>query len=150
MPERSVEVNQIVRIVLQRLQYALARVPDPRGIQSALMVVAVASGCGDVPVEPDESLSREAPTLLHDEPDGPNSGRSDTWLTDELLESWYGVTTDSEGNATGRNLTNNEVTGRIPAEVGKLRQLRRKNTSGPWSWSTISLLMNVLSRRTVI
>ena len=115
------------------------------------MIVAVASGCGNGPVErePDESIPREVSIILHDEPDGPRSGSSDNWLTEQLLESRYGVTTDSEGNATGRDLPNNEMTGRIPAEVGRLQQPRRKNTRGSWSWPTICLLMNVLSRRTV-
>ena len=109
-----------------------------RGIGLALMAVAVASGCEE-PVEPPpgESLAREVLTLLYGELDGPDWNRSDNWVTDQPPGSWYGVTTDSEGNVTGLHLPNNELAGSIPRELGKLRHLEILNLAGNSLWGPI-------------
>ena len=148
MPERGVGANRIMRTVPRSLRYAPALAQGLMCIRPACMDISEAGGCGNAPVEPDKSLSREVSTLLPGEPDGPDSGRSDNRVTDRPLEPWYCVRTDSEGHATGRDLPDHEMTGRIPAEAGKLGQPRRKNAPGSWSWSTISLPMNVLPMRT--
>lgn len=46
------------------------------------------------------------------------------WVTDAPLGSWYGVSTDSEGNVTGLKLDENGLTGSIASAVANLWSLR--------------------------
>ena len=49
--------------------------------------------------------------------------RGDNWLSDLPLDMWYGVTTDPDGAVTKLTLSNNNLTGRIPDEIGSLQNL---------------------------
>ena len=67
---------------------------------------------------------------------GPNWTRSDNWLTDAPLEDWYGVWADARGRVTGLSLSDNELAGPIPAELGDLAALNsltlsHNNLTGP-------------------
>lgn len=106
-------MNRIMRIVPRSLRCALA-----------LMAVAAASGCDD-PVEPVEIEmdARQVLTILYKETGGSRWSRSDNWVTDAPLDTWFGVTTDSAGNVTGLGLPGNRLNGRIPPELGMLESL---------------------------
>ena len=56
---------------------------------------------------------------------GPNWANSDGWLGTPALEEWYGVTADSLGRVVTLDLTDNGLTGRLRADLGKLAQMRR-------------------------
>ena len=57
--------------------------------------------------------------------DGPNWKNSSNWLTDAPLVRWHGVSIDGEGRVVGLNLFDNQLSGRIPPEIGSLSNLKR-------------------------
>ena len=56
--------------------------------------------------------------------DGSNWQRDTNWLSDETLGSWYGIATDTRGCVTHIDLSDNDLKGAIPADVGTLISLR--------------------------
>lgn len=73
------------------------------------------------------SLSyREILETLYYATDGPNWKRSDNWLTDEPLGTWYGVEAHATGVelGLGLNLRDNGLAGQIPAELGRFSALQ--------------------------
>ena len=76
------------------------------------------------------AADRFALERLYEATGGPNWADSANWLTDRPLDDWYGVTTDDEGRVTRLELENNNLTGRIPAELGGLSSLTDLNLWG--------------------
>ena len=72
---------------------------------------------------------RDALIALYNATDGPNWTRADNWLSDAPLESWYGVSANSEGTEVDtlvlrvNGWTGNGLRGPIPAELGQLQNL---------------------------
>ena len=57
--------------------------------------------------------------------DGPNWTNRAGWLTDAPLSEWHGVTVDGDIRVTGLNLSNNRLSGPLPAaELSRLDRLR--------------------------
>jgi len=77
----------------------------------------------DVPICNVSSPDREALVAFYRETNGPNWNENANWLSDEPLGKWHGVQTDSEGRVTGISLTRNNLTGRLPSEIGQLQHL---------------------------
>ena len=80
--------------------------------------------------------NREALVALYNATDGPNWTNNTNWLSTAPLGDWYGVTTNSDGHVTTLNLSNNNLIGSIPAELGNLVNLdqlylRLNALSGP-------------------
>ncbi len=79
---------------------------------------------------------RAALEALYNAAGGANwTGRSN-WLSDEPLDEWYGVSTDSGGRVTGLNLDNNQLTGSLPSGMQLLAgleelRLHQNQLSGP-------------------
>ena len=78
----------------------------------------------------------DALAALYTATDGPNWTDNTNWLSTAPLGDWYGVTTDSDGHVTELNLSNNNLIGTIPAELGQLVNLahlylRLNALSGP-------------------
>ena len=72
-----------------------------------------------------ESLGdREVLAKLYRVTGGASWARNTNWLSDAPLEDWYGVSTDTEGRVTGLDLSNNELTGPIPVELGDIESLQ--------------------------
>ena len=61
-------------------------------------------------------------TLYH-ATDGPNWATNDNWLSDQPLWDWHGVGINQEGRVIGLWLDNNQLSGSIPSELGKLTKL---------------------------
>ena len=66
---------------------------------------------------------RTALEALYTATDGPNWTDNTNWLSTAPLGDWYGVTTDSDGQVTELNLSNNNLIGSIPAELRNLVNL---------------------------
>ena len=79
-----------------------------------LGIPAVGSGQGSV------AGDRAALEALYDATDGANWVSNDNWKTDEPLDQWHGVTTDSDGHVTRLELGDNKLSGTIPAQLGNL------------------------------
>ena len=67
----------------------------------------------------------DALKALYEAAGGAGWTRSDNWLTDEPVSSWYGVTMDDEGRITAIDLAGNGLAGGLPVELGGLANLMR-------------------------
>ena len=73
---------------------------------------------------------------LYNATGGANWNRTDNWGTDAGLDQWEGVSVDRNGRVIGLNLTDNQLSGPIPGELGNLTNLEtlnlaRNQLSGP-------------------
>ena len=55
---------------------------------------------------------------------GANWTNNTNWLSNEALSEWHGVDTDATGRVTELHLSDNELSGAIPAELGNLTNLQ--------------------------
>ncbi len=69
------------------------------------------------------SPDREALVALYNAMDGANWTRSNNWGTNAPLDQWYGVRVDGEGRVIELDLSDNQLSGPIPAELGNLDNL---------------------------
>lgn len=83
-----------------------------RGISDAKVAI-----CGS------SSPDREALVAFYNGTNGPNWNENTNWLSNESLNRWRGVRTDSEGRVTGISLTGINLSGRLPPEIGQLQHL---------------------------
>ena len=65
---------------------------------------------------------------------GANWTNNTNWLSNEALSEWHGVDTDATGRVTELHLSDNELSGAIPAELRNLTNLQilRRGSMG-WS-----------------
>ena len=81
-------------------------------------------GSDDYPTIAFERLrEREKLTALYQATDGENWTNNDNWLSDRPLDEWHGVTTVSD-RVTYLDLSNNGLSGALPAGLGELAQLK--------------------------
>ena len=78
---------------------------------------------------PIHASDRAALVALYEATDGSHWGNNANWLSDEPLDSWYGVTTDHSGRISTLVLVDVELRGTIPADLGSLANLYRLNLS---------------------
>ena len=62
---------------------------------------------------------------LYDSTGGANWTNDATWLIDKPLGEWYGITTNPNGQIIQLDLSNNQLNGEIPVELGKISNLAR-------------------------
>ena len=62
---------------------------------------------------------------LYEATDGPNWENDTNWLSEEPLESWYGVSTNPNGQVIELSLHANGLSGGIPPQMGNLSNLRQ-------------------------
>ena len=79
---------------------------------------------------PEGTSVRDALVALYRAADGDNWNRNDSWLSDAPLGEWYGVTTDDTGRVIDLDLSENQLSGVIPAEIGRLTDLTRLSLWG--------------------
>lgn len=107
------------------------------------VLLAVAGGC-EAPTKPPAARweaehrlaaqagvnsDRAALMALYDATDGENWTNNTNWGTDEDLDAWYGVWTNSDGRVEQLVIRGNGLSGRIPAALGSLGALRRLDLS---------------------
>ena len=63
-------------------------------------------------------------TTLYEETGGPNWAASTNWATDAPLARWHGVATGADGRVTELSLHENELSGAVPAALGRLSSLQ--------------------------
>ncbi len=71
-------------------------------------------------VKDDEAQDRAVLQALYRATDGTRWTTNTNWNTPAALNTWHGVTTDSDGRVTVLHLDNNNLSGPIPAELGHL------------------------------
>ena len=62
---------------------------------------------------------------LYEQCNGENWPKKTNWLTDKPIEEWYGVKTNSAGRLIELELHSNNLTGRLPQEIGNWTQLQQ-------------------------
>ena len=101
--------------------------PADESIQTWLMQILEGDGvanCNQV-----IQLERDALIDLYHATNGPNWRYSDSWLSDQPLGTWFGVSTDRAGRVTALNLNTNGMRGMLPAELGRLSRLEKLDLS---------------------
>ena len=93
----------------------------------AAMALASADGTGLAQAQTNTATDRDALVALYNATDGANWAIKTTWLSNEPLGEWHGVTTDSDGRVTHLDLSSNQLSGEIPAELGNLTNLEWLN-----------------------
>ena len=76
----------------------------------------------EVSAPPAGSPDRDALVALYNATEGQNWTTQTNWLTDLPIETWHGVTV-ADGRVTGLVLTQNNLEGEIPIELGNLAYL---------------------------
>ena len=71
-----------------------------------------------------DNPGRTVLTAMYDALDGSNWTRSDNWGTDAPLDQWHGVSVNDRGRVIRLDLSQNGLSGSIPAEIGDLVSLQ--------------------------
>ena len=74
-------------------------------------------------VQADSPEDRAVLVKVHSTTDGVNWTNNANWLSGRLTRQWYGVTNDANGRVNGLFLGGNQLTGKIPPELGDLANL---------------------------
>ena len=88
---------------------------------------------------------RAALVALYNATDGANWANNTSWLSDDALRDWYGVSTDSNDRVLTLSLYNNQLTGTIPPELGDLSELDTLYLDGNALTGTIPTQLGQLS-----
>ena len=76
------------------------------------------------PVSGDAKTDRDALVVLYNLTSGATSwSNRGNWLSEAPLREWHGVATDASGRVTSLSLSQNRLSGEIPAELGNLTSL---------------------------
>ena len=70
-----------------------------------------------------QDAEMDALEALYQDTDGDNWTNNRNWLSNAPLDSWHGVTTDRSGRVVELDLSENELNGTIPSELGSLTNL---------------------------
>ena len=103
-------------------------------VDTSGLVTGVAAGAVEVTVaEGTADLSRSAVLLvvepraealhLYEALGGTGWTNNANWGTDAPVDTWHGITTDSEGRITEIDLSNNGLTGGIPPRIARIQSL---------------------------
>ena len=84
---------------------------------------------------------------LYEATGGPGWMASDGWLGDGAVGDWHGVDSDTLGHVTTLDLSNNGLSGRIPASLGGLPRLTRLRINGNNLSGRLPLALTALSLR---
>ena len=109
-------------LALRTLHYGGTGLCAPAGASFRKWLSAIASHEG-TGVECAPLADREILEILYQSAGGPDWTHSENWLTDAPLEDWHGVTADRQGRVTRLDLTENNLNGSLPAELGDLGEL---------------------------
>ena len=92
----------------------------------------------------------DALEALYQDTDGDNWTNNRNWLSNAPLDSWHGVTTDRNGRVVELDLSENELNGTIPSELGSLTYLEELNLSQNQLSGTIPLELGSLNNLTTL
>ena len=99
-------------------------VSTPLTVSLPELLVGTAADGGSV------ASDRAALVALYKATEGASWSTRTNWLSGRPLDEWHGVTTNSVGRVTALDLSVNQLTGPIPAELGALTNLERLDLGG--------------------
>ena len=76
---------------------------------------------------PEGTSVRAVLVTLYEATDGADWNENDNWLSDAPLGDWFGVTADDHDRVIGLSLSQNQLSGVIPAQIGRLTDLENLN-----------------------
>ena len=114
----------LANLPLRVLHYAGTGVCAPTDEAFARWLNSIASHEG-TGLECAPLTDREILEIVYGATGGADWTNSGNWLTNRPLREWHGVYVDSRGRVVGLELFANRLNGTIPAELGKLTELRR-------------------------
>ncbi|KAL3915907.1 MAG: hypothetical protein SGILL_005427, partial [Bacillariaceae sp.] len=103
-------------------------------------------GCGQAATAKGERGILE---LFFDRMGGPNWSRSDNWMTDTSVCSWYGIDCEEDGSVASIQLGSNGLSGNFPTEVYQLPSLIRLKLYGNSIAMDFTGIENARSLRTL-
>ena len=107
-------------------------------------VSAIATGTtASAPPAGSPATDRAALVALYNATGGADWTDNINWLSDGPLDDWYGVNTDANGRVTTVDLSGNQLTGSIPAQLGNLSNLERLSLTGNQLSATPAQLGNL-------
>ena len=102
--------------------------------RSAQAVALVAAACAgptiDAAAQDGVAGDRAALVAFYDATGGPDWTDGANWTSDDPLDAWHGVTTDTDGRVAGLTLPGNNLAGTLPATLENLTRLRRLALGG--------------------
>ncbi len=93
---------------------------------------------------------RAALMALYNATDGPNWTINENWGSDAPLDQWHGVATDDSGRVTNIDLSDNQLSGPISAELGNLANLEWLNLTDNQLTGPIPVELGDLSNLTFL
>ena len=100
------------------------------------LVTSVGDGSAEVTAEKDGvsgavtvsvmaiDIDRAVLVKFYEATGGPQWTRNANWLSDRPLDEWFGVNTDEYERVTALEMTDNDLSGSLPSELGELTRLR--------------------------
>ena len=113
-------MTRLANLKMLDLEFTKVCVPPTSAFQAWLNGIPEKTGvstiCGANP-------DRDALIALYNETGGPGWSKNANWLSDLPLSTWYGVQTNFEEEVTLLELSENNLQGEIPSEIGQLQKL---------------------------
>ena len=102
--------------------------------RSAQAVALVAAACAGPTIaaaaQDGVAGDRAALVAFYDATGGPEWTDGTNWTSDDPLDAWHGVTTDTDGRVAGLTLPGNNLAGTLPATLENLTRLRQLALGG--------------------
>ena len=112
----------------------------------AAMALASVAGTGLAQAQTNTPTDGDALVTLYNATSGGGWANKDNWLSDKPLGEWHGVTTDSDGRVRRLDLSDNQLSGEVPSELGSLSNLESLNLSSNELTGTIPAELGSLSK----
>ena len=119
VPETLVGLTLLERFVFHHNPSLCAPIDD--AFQTWLRGISTVLGSSCAPADSPED--RAVLVQVHSATDGANWTNNTNWLSERFTREWYGVTNDTNGRVHGLFLGSNQLTGKIPFELGGLTKL---------------------------
>ena len=127
---------------VQRRLAQRARTP---GQWFAKALLALFGSMGVLAQAGDVATDKAALEALYEATDGDQWTVGTNWKTEESLSTWHGVTVDEDGRVTSVLLSNNGLSGTIPAAIGDLDKLERLDLSSNALTGTVPSELELLT-----